>query len=315
MLLLVAQHHLVDEAVREQGAAGSLRSAPSSRLERALAHRLHVAQGVLDAQVGQRAALVARRRERVVHGAQVAAQRRAAVRVLHQPQVLEGGDVTEVPRDRAHQRVVHPVQRLFGDSVDQQQRARAGLLQPRRRSPPAVARRSARRRSARSLAGRGSARSIAARAVSFDAGRGLVAHRRGDEEVSRGTYPIVTRRTHDRINVTLRARLPSVGRTRVAQRRTVYGPARGLQALGTGDIVAAAGGLLLFLSLFLPWFSVSGTGQENLCGAGSDDCSGFETFTILDIPVCWWAPRSRPGSWSGSWSAVTSCRGRRARSR
>jgi hypothetical protein len=49
--------------------------------------------------------------------------------------------------------------------------------------------------------------------------------------------------------------------------------------LGNGDLVAAAGGLLLFLSLFLPWFSVSGT--ENLCG--KDSCTGFETFTILDI--------------------------------
>ena len=29
------------------------------------------------------------------------------------------------------------------------------------------------------------------------------------------------------------------------------------ERLGRGDIVAAAGGLLLFLSLFLPWFSVS----------------------------------------------------------
>jgi hypothetical protein len=51
--------------------------------------------------------------------------------------------------------------------------------------------------------------------------------------------------------------------------------------LGNGDIVAAAGGLLLFLSLLLPWFGVSGT--ENLCGAGKDSCTGFETFTILDI--------------------------------
>ncbi len=51
--------------------------------------------------------------------------------------------------------------------------------------------------------------------------------------------------------------------------------------LGNGDIVAAAGGLLLFISLLLPWFGVSG--NENLCGAGKDSCTGFETFTILDI--------------------------------
>lgn len=51
--------------------------------------------------------------------------------------------------------------------------------------------------------------------------------------------------------------------------------------LGQGDIVAATGGLLLFLSLFLPWFNVSDV-KENICGPGAD-CSAFETFSILDI--------------------------------
>ena len=51
--------------------------------------------------------------------------------------------------------------------------------------------------------------------------------------------------------------------------------------LGRGDIVAATGGLLLFLSLFLPWFNVSDV-KENICGPGAD-CSAFETFSILDI--------------------------------
>jgi hypothetical protein len=51
--------------------------------------------------------------------------------------------------------------------------------------------------------------------------------------------------------------------------------------LGNGDIVAAAGGILLFLSLLVSWFGVSGT--ENLCGAGKDSCTGFQTFTVLDI--------------------------------
>ncbi len=53
--------------------------------------------------------------------------------------------------------------------------------------------------------------------------------------------------------------------------------------LGRGDIVAAAGGALLLLSLFLPWFSIAAEGQRQgeLCGAGS--CTAFETFGILDI--------------------------------
>ena len=51
--------------------------------------------------------------------------------------------------------------------------------------------------------------------------------------------------------------------------------------LGRGDMVAAAGGLLLVLSLFLTWYGVSDV-KENLCGPGVD-CTGFETFSILDI--------------------------------
>jgi hypothetical protein len=59
--------------------------------------------------------------------------------------------------------------------------------------------------------------------------------------------------------------------------------------LGTGDLVAAAGGLLLFISMFLPWFSVDAAPpeSENLCGVGVDSCSGFDTFsffTALIIP-------------------------------
>ena len=53
--------------------------------------------------------------------------------------------------------------------------------------------------------------------------------------------------------------------------------------LGRGDIVAAAGGLLLFISLLLPWFSVDALPpqSENLCGAGEESCTGFETFSLF----------------------------------
>ncbi len=51
--------------------------------------------------------------------------------------------------------------------------------------------------------------------------------------------------------------------------------------LGNGDLVAAGGGVLLLISLFLNWFGVSG--NENLCGSGKVDCTGFQTFKILDI--------------------------------
>ena len=46
-------------------------------------------------------------------------------------------------------------------------------------------------------------------------------------------------------------------------------------------MVAAAGGLLMLLSLFLTWYGVSDV-KENLCGPGAD-CTGFETFNYLDI--------------------------------
>ena len=53
--------------------------------------------------------------------------------------------------------------------------------------------------------------------------------------------------------------------------------------LGIGDIVAAAGGLTLFISMFVPWFSVEAgpPESENLCGAGVDSCSGFDTFSLF----------------------------------
>ena len=59
--------------------------------------------------------------------------------------------------------------------------------------------------------------------------------------------------------------------------------------LGRGDIVAAIGGLLLFISMFLPWFSVDAgpPESENLCGEGVNSCSGYDTFsffTALIIP-------------------------------
>jgi hypothetical protein len=99
--------------------------------------------------------------------------------------------------------------------------------------------------------------------------------------VSRGTYPIVTPRTTNRINVTLGVQLPSAGRRRVAYCCPYMVSGVDFKRLGRGDIVAATGGLLLFLSLFLPWFNVSDV-KENLCGPGAD-CSAFETFSILDI--------------------------------
>lgn len=52
--------------------------------------------------------------------------------------------------------------------------------------------------------------------------------------------------------------------------------------LGLGDMVAAGGGLLLFISMFLPWFNVEpGPGDRDLCGQGVEECSGFDTFSLF----------------------------------
>jgi hypothetical protein len=49
------------------------------------------------------------------------------------------------------------------------------------------------------------------------------------------------------------------------------------------ELIAAAAGLLLFVSLFLPWFGVDLDENQTLCGPAKDSCTAFETFNILDI--------------------------------
>jgi hypothetical protein len=55
--------------------------------------------------------------------------------------------------------------------------------------------------------------------------------------------------------------------------------------LQRGDIISGIGGLLLFVSLFTTWFGVDAgpPANENLCGAGRDACTAFQTFKVLDI--------------------------------
>ena len=56
--------------------------------------------------------------------------------------------------------------------------------------------------------------------------------------------------------------------------------------LQRGDLISLLGGLLLLVSLFLPWYGVD-TSATQLCGAGKDSCTAFDTFklfTALIIP-------------------------------
>jgi len=57
--------------------------------------------------------------------------------------------------------------------------------------------------------------------------------------------------------------------------------------LGRGDLVAAAGGLILFLSMFVKWFGVDAgpPANENLCGAGKHSCTGYDTFHLFTATI------------------------------
>lgn len=48
-------------------------------------------------------------------------------------------------------------------------------------------------------------------------------------------------------------------------------------------MVAAAGGLALFISMFLKWYSVdAGTpADQTACGPGNQSCTGFDTFSLF----------------------------------
>ena len=52
-------------------------------------------------------------------------------------------------------------------------------------------------------------------------------------------------------------------------------------------MIAAIGGAILLVSLFLPWFSVKALppASENLCGAGAESCTAFETFRFFTFFV------------------------------
>ena len=161
VLVLVLDQHLADEG-RHAVEAG----------QRALAHRLHVGDRLVAAQVGQVAALGPRRLGGVVDLREVGAQQLQPGLAAH-PQVLERGDVAEVPDQRAHQRVVH------GGRDPRRTRARRGRACARRASsssdstPPrgAVLGMSMRATRTRARRGRRCARARATRRGSLRAAR------------------------------------------------------------------------------------------------------------------------------------------------
>jgi hypothetical protein len=56
-----------------------------------------------------------------------------------------------------------------------------------------------------------------------------------------------------------------------------------LSRLQRGDIISAIGGVILLVSLFLPWFSVDLGENVSLLGAGQDSCTAWQSFICLDF--------------------------------
>ena len=71
----------------------------------------------------------ARRLEGVVGGGQIGAQERLVGVAMHEPEVLVGGDVGEVPHERAHQRVDLALEVGVADRCRERERALARARQ------------------------------------------------------------------------------------------------------------------------------------------------------------------------------------------
>jgi hypothetical protein len=121
VLGLVADDHLEQRAIPGAGAVEHLQRPPP--------HGGDVAEDVLAAQEGNVAAGGARGLEGVVEVGEVGAQERLAAVAVHEPEVLVGGDVAEIPVQRAHERVLDALQLDVRERRHEGQRALAGVLQ------------------------------------------------------------------------------------------------------------------------------------------------------------------------------------------
>ena len=128
MLVLVGEQHLVDEAVRQQRVLG-IELDLVEDLEGPLADPFHVGADLVGPQDRQLAADLAGLLDRVVELAQLSAEWLAPADPLDQPELLEVGDVPQVPDQRAEDRVVDPIQLLLGERLDQLEGVAACLLQ------------------------------------------------------------------------------------------------------------------------------------------------------------------------------------------
>jgi hypothetical protein len=129
VLVLVGEQHLVDEAVRQETVA-RIELDLAQHLEGAPAHLLEIGANLLGLEDGELAADLPRLLDRVVEVAELTAQRLASPDPPYQPELLEVGDVAEVPDQRAEDRRVDAVQLLIGERLDQQEGVTPCLSEP-----------------------------------------------------------------------------------------------------------------------------------------------------------------------------------------
>jgi hypothetical protein len=128
--MLVGEQHLVDEPVPQQRVPGVLVDVDFlEHLQGALADVGEVGAQLGVAQDRQLAAGLARVLDRVVEAPEVAVQGLAVADRLHQPELLEVGDVAEVPGQRAEDRRVDAVELLVVEGLEQLQGAAACLAE------------------------------------------------------------------------------------------------------------------------------------------------------------------------------------------
>ncbi len=70
------------------------------------------------------------RLEGVVESREVRAQQLVLAETMGEPQILVGGDVAEIPRQRAHDLRVDALELSVREVLDQRVRPRAGVLEP-----------------------------------------------------------------------------------------------------------------------------------------------------------------------------------------
>ena len=136
VLMLVRDQHLVGEAGPEDRILRVVEVELVEHLERALANVLHVGAEIVAPQDREFVAVGARVLDRVVDAAEIAVQRFPAPGRLDEPQLLEVGDMAQIPRERTEQRRVDGVELLVAELLDEQESASTRLGEPLRNPLP-----------------------------------------------------------------------------------------------------------------------------------------------------------------------------------